>query len=149
MTEKRKITAKDIDDKDLKIIEILRKDSRMSIRNIARSTGIRPSTVHKRMQELKNKGVIERFTLKLNNAAVGQDFIVFMFVNTSADMPKSFFADRRIKEAFGITGEYDLLLKLKFPDINEFNDYIISLRKNKNITKTLTTVVTIQIKEEL
>ena len=149
MAKKPLQTANPIDAKDKKIIALLQKNSRMPIRSIAKSAGLRPSTVHKRMQDMKADGIIEKFTIKLNSAAVGEDFIVFMFINTAGDLPNSFFTDKRIKDAFGITGEYDLLLKLKFPDINEFNDYIISLRKNKNITKTLTTVVTIQIKEEL
>jgi len=138
-----------LDKKDMSIIESLKKDSRQSIRNIAKSTKIRPSTVHKRLHDLKKRGIIEKFTIKLDNSAVGEDFIVFMYISTNEDLPKSFFSDKRIKEAFGITGEYDLMLKLKFSCINEFNDYIISLRKNKTIVKTHTTVVTINIKEEI
>ena len=149
MAKKIKQSKHNIDNKDKKIIALLKKDSRMPIRTIARSAGLRPSTVHKRMQDMKSLGIIEKFTIKLNNVAVGEDFIVFMLINTSADLAPSFFADKRIKEAFGVTGEYDLLLKLKFPDIKEFNNYIIGLRKNKNIIKTLTTVVTIPIKEDV
>ena len=72
-----------------------------------------------------------------------------MFVTTSEDLPQSFFQDKHIKETFGITGEYDLLIKLKFKDIEEFNQYIINLRKQKQIRKTLTTIVTVNIKEEV
>ncbi len=142
-------TCAKIDAKDKKIIEILKENSRMPIRDIAKSTGIRPSTVHKRMKELRNKGTIKKFTIKLDNAAVGEDFIVFMFVNTATDLQSSLFKNNHVKEAFGVTGEYDLLLKLKFSGINEFNDYIINLRKNKDILKTLTTIVTIPIKEDI
>jgi DNA-binding Lrp family transcriptional regulator len=139
----------DLDAKDHRIIEILRNNSRGTVRDIAKKTGIRPSTVHQRITRLISEKVIERFTLKLNNKAVGENFIVFMHLTTSRDLPDSFFANRHIKEAFGVTGEYDLLLKFKFKDIEEFNDYVISLRKNSMIKKTLTTVVTISLKEEL
>jgi len=135
--------------KDLKIIKALREDSRKSIRDIAKLTKLRPSTVHLRLQKLKKEGVIERFTVKLDNKAVEENFIVFLYVVTDDDLPKSFFNNSHIKEAFGITGEYDLLLKLKFRDIDEFNGFIIGLRKNKNIKKTLTMVSTVNIKEEL
>jgi DNA-binding Lrp family transcriptional regulator len=138
-----------LDAKDHKIIRLLKENSRLSIRDIAKKTQIRPSTVHQRIQKLVSANIIEKFTLKLNNKAVGEDFIVFMYVSTVQDLPDSFFKDRHIKEAFGITGEYDLLLKLKFRDISEFNDYIIALRKNKAITKTITNVVTVNIKEVL
>ena len=138
-----------LDSKDLKIIDILKQNSRLPIRDIAKKTQLRPSTVHLRIQRLIKNNIIEKFTLKLNNEAIGQDFIVFMYLTTSEDLPDSFFKNSYVKEAFGITGEYDLLLKLKFKDISEFNDYIIALRKNKAITKTITNVVTVNIKEEL
>lgn len=138
-----------LDLKDHKIINELKKNSRLPIRDIAKNTQLRPSTVHIRLQKLIKNSIIEKFTLKLNNNAINEDFIVFMYITTNQDLPSSFFNNKYVKEAFGITGEYDLLIKLKFKDISEFNDYIISLRKNKSITKTITNVVTVNIKEEL
>ena len=138
-----------LDNKDLKIINVLKQNSRLPIRDIAKKTQLRPSTVHLRIQRLIKNNIIEKFTLKLNNKAVGEDFIVFMYITTSQDLPDSFFKNSHIKEAFSITGEYALLLKLKFKDISKFNDYLTALRKNKAITKTITNVVTANIKEEL
>jgi len=138
-----------LDEKDHKIISILKQNSRLPIRDIAKKSKLRPSTVHLRLQRLIKNNIIEKFTLKLNNKAVGEDFIVFMFLTTNQDLLSSFFNNPHIKESFGITGEYDLLLKLKFKDIAQFNDYIINLRKNKSITKTITHIVTVNIKEEL
>jgi len=138
-----------LDIKDHKIINVLKQNSRSSIRDIAKKTQLRPSTVHQRIQRLIKNKIIEKFTLKLNNKAVEEDFIVFMFISTSEDLPPTFFKNPHVKESFGVTGEYDLLIKLKFKDISQFNDYIIALRKNKTITKTITHVVTVNIKEEL
>ncbi|MBW2992998.1 Lrp/AsnC family transcriptional regulator [Candidatus Woesearchaeota archaeon] len=138
-----------LDAKDNKIISILKKNSRLSIRDIAKKTGIRPSTVHQRIGKLVENRVIEKFTLKLNNSAVEEDFIVFMYLTTKEDLPSSFFHDRHIKEVFGVTGEYDLLLKLKFKNIISFNDFVIKMRKNKNIAKTITNVATVNLKEVL
>jgi DNA-binding Lrp family transcriptional regulator len=64
-------------------------------------------------------------------------------------LDSTFFNNKHIKEVFGITGEYDLVLKLKFKDIEEFNKFIISLRKNTAIKKTQTMIATIGIKEEV
>jgi|TARA_B100002003_G_C14080003_1_gene519556 DNA-binding Lrp family transcriptional regulator len=136
-------------DKDAKIIDVLKQDARLSIRDIAKKTSLRPSTVHDRISKLKKDNVIEKFTVKLNNQAVGENFIVFLFVTTSRDLDATFFNNKHIKEVFGITGEYDLVLKLKFADIEEFNKFIISLRKNTAIKKTQTMIATIGIKEEV
>lgn len=138
-----------IDNKDQKIIGALKQNSRLSIRNLAKKTQLRPSTIHQRIQKLIKSRVIERFTVKLNNRLVDENFIVFLLINTAEDLPSSFFQNQRVKEVFGVTGEFDLILKLKFRDIEQFNDYLINLRKNKTIQKTLTMVVTTDIKEEL
>ncbi|MBW2989013.1 Lrp/AsnC family transcriptional regulator [Candidatus Woesearchaeota archaeon] len=139
----------DIDKKDLAIIRALRENSREPIRAIAKRTKLRPSTVHQRILRLKEKGIIERFTLKLNNKAMGEGFIVFMLIKTK---PSAIFdklaGDEHIKEFFGITGEYDLLLKLKFKDVEDFNNYVIRFRKEQAIQTTLTMVATANVKEE-
>ena len=138
-----------LDSKDMAIITELKHDSRQSVRDIAKKTQLRPSTVHNRVQQLKKEGIIEKFTLKLNNKAVGENFIVFMAIKAAKDIPQTAFHNRHIKEAFGITGDYDLLLKLKFKDIDEFNDFIIKFRKDNQLTTTQTSVVTAVIKEEI
>lgn len=138
-----------LDTKDIAIITELKKNSRASVRDIAKTTKLRPSTVHNRIQLLKKSGTIEKFTLKLNNKAIGENFIVFMAVKAGKDLPETAFHNTHIKEAFGITGDYDLLLKLKFRDIEEFNSFIIKFRKDNQLTTTQTSVVTASIKEEI
>ncbi len=141
-----------LDDKDHSILAALRKDSRKTIRDLAVELALRPSTVHERIRRLRASGVIERFTLKLNNDAVGEGFIVFMLVLGSPTkyVGETLLSNPNIREAFGITGEYDLLFKLKFKDVAQFNDFVINFRKeNKHIQKTLTMVCTATLKEEL
>jgi len=138
-----------INPKDAKIIEQLRKNSRLSIREIAKKTQLKPSTVHQRIRKLIDSRTIESFTLKLNNKAAEENFIVFILVKADKELDDKIFHDPHIKEVFGITGEYDLLLKLKFRDIEEFNSYLIEFRKANRLSKTVTMVATLNIKEEI
>ena len=49
-----------------------------------------------------------------------------------------------------MTGEYDVLAKLKFEDVEEFNNFLITFRKEmKGVEATLTMVATANIKEEV
>lgn len=140
------------DEKDQKIILMLKGNSRLSVRNIAGKTGIRPSTVHQRIQKLVKSNVIEKFTVKLNNKAIGENFIAFMLIKgtTSEYINSNFLGNKNVKEVFGVTGEYDVMVKLKVRDVEEFNDFIINFRKSvKGIQSTLTMVATTNIKEEL
>jgi Lrp/AsnC family leucine-responsive transcriptional regulator len=142
----------EMDDKDHTIISLLKENSRYSVRDIAKKTNIRPSTVHERIKKLIRDGIIEKFTLKLNNKAIGENFIVFMLVSGKPTeyVGESLLKHKNIKEVFGITGEYDMIFKLKFKDVEEFNDYVINFRKmNKNVIKTLTMVVTTTLKEDI
>lgn len=141
-----------LDDRDHQIIAELRQDARQSIRDIAKKTSIRPSTVHERIRRMVGSGVIEKFTLKLSNKAMGENFIVFMLIagKPTEYVGRGLLGNTQIKEVFGITGEYDLLFKLKFPDVEAFNDYVLNFRKlNPAVIKTLTMVVTANLKEEL
>ena len=138
-----------LDGNDHKIIKELRDNSRLSVRQIGKKTGIRPSTVHLRIQRLIKEGVVEKFTLKLNNKAIGENFIVFMLIRAVKELEAKVFRNRHVKEAFGVTGEYDLILKLKFKDVEEFNDFVIKFRKEQEIRESLTMVVTADIKEEI
>lgn len=142
----------ELDEKDWKIIEELKLDSREPIREISKKTRIRPSTVHQRIQKLFESGFIEKFTVKLNNRLVGENFIVFMLVKggTTEYIDTKFLHDNHVKEVFGVTGEYDVLVKLKFKNVEEFNEFIINFRKNrKEIQSTLTMIATTGLKEEI
>src|SRR3989338_8510089 len=139
------------DNKDLKIIEILKSNAREPIKIIAKKTAIRPSTVHQRIQKLIKNNIIEKFTIKLNNKAIGESFIAFMLIKgtTSEYINNKFLNSKNVKEVFGVTGEYDVLVKLKFKDVEEFNAFIINFRKEmRGVQSTLTMVATANIKEE-
>jgi len=139
-----------MDNKDIQILKLLKDDARLSIRDIAKKTTIRPSTVHQRITKLRKGGVIEKFTVKLNNQAVNESFIVFVWIKTKPSaVIQRFISSDHVKEVFGVTGEYDLMLKMKFKDVVEFNDFIIKFRKEPSIVTTLTMVATANIKEEL
>jgi DNA-binding Lrp family transcriptional regulator len=140
-----------LDNKDMKIIEILKQNSREPIKSIAKKTSIRPSTVHQRIQRLIKGEIIDKFTIKLNNKAIGENFIAFLLIKGTASeyINNKFLNTKNVKEVFGVTGEYDVLVKLKFKDVEEFNDFIINFRKGvRGIQSTMSMVVTANIKEE-
>jgi DNA-binding Lrp family transcriptional regulator len=137
------------DKTDLLILNELRIDSRQPVRDIAKKTKLRPSTVHLRIKKLLSEGVIEKFTVKLDNAKSQENIIVFILVSTNKNIPDTFFRDTHVKEVFGITGEYDLIMKCKFRDIEDFNRFVLDFRKYPEISKTLTMVATLNLKEEI
>lgn len=142
----------EIDGKDSKILQALKEDASLSIREIAKNTNLRPSTVHQRIQKLVKNNVIEKYTIKTNDVVLDESLLVVFLIKGSTQkyLTSRIIQDDRVKEVLGITGEYDLLIKAKFSNVNEFNEYIIDFRKkHPQITSTLTMVGTAKLKEEL
>jgi DNA-binding Lrp family transcriptional regulator len=141
-----------LDKKDEKIIAMLKEDGRASIREISKATGIRPSTVHKRIQKLTESGVIEKFTVSLNDEAMGEGFTVHMLISGSTDryLTDKVLKNTHLKGVYGITGEYDMLLKMKFKDLGQFNKFLIDFREThgQDLYRTLTMVQTVNLKDE-
>ncbi|PLW79732.1 hypothetical protein C0585_06215 [Candidatus Woesearchaeota archaeon] len=128
------------------IINELKKDSSISLKTLSKLTKIRPSTLHQRISKLKQNKVIS-YTIKTDDELVGENFIVYMMVQTETMIDNKVFSDHHIKEVYGITGEYDLMIKMKFKDVKEFNDFIINFREKHNLKKTLTMIGTVKIKD--
>jgi DNA-binding Lrp family transcriptional regulator len=142
--------AFELDERDEEILRALRKDGRASVRSVSAATGIRPSTVHSRMEKLVKGGVIEGFTIRENPELSARQLTVFMLVtgSTGKYLDDSMLRDSCVEEVHGITGEYDLLLKLRFRDLKEFNRFVIDFReKHKgDVTRTVTMVETARVK---
>ena len=145
------MSALKLDDKDFAIIEQLGNDARISIRKLGKLTGIRPSTVHQRIKRLVTNKVIQRFTVKLDHEKLGNNLTVFMLAVGSLDryLDDKILKSKHVLELHGITGEYDLLLKLRFKDMKQFNKFVIEFREkySRSISKTITMVQTAGLKE--
>jgi DNA-binding Lrp family transcriptional regulator len=146
------VHAQTVDDADRRVLDALRGNARASLKEIATATGLRPTTVFNRIRRMMDDGVIERFTVRVNPSAVGEDFIVFVLVS---GVPERFADDwlvksRHVAEAYGVTGEYDLLLKLRFADKAEFNDFILEFRERykRTITRTVSMIETVTLKRD-
>lgn len=144
--------AQTVDEADRRVLDALRANARASLKEIAGATGLRPTTVFNRIRRMTDDGVIERFTVRVNPTAVGEDFVVFVLVS---GLPERFADDwlvknRRVAEAYGVTGEYDLLLKLRFADKAQFNDFILEFRERykRTITRTVSMIETVTLKRD-
>ena len=146
MTDKSKL-----DSKDRAILKMLKEDGRMSIRKIANSTGIRPSTVHQRIKKLESTGVIEKFTVLVNDEILGEQLTIFILISGTPGkyLDSKIFRSSAVKEVHGITGEYDIIMKCKFKDMAEFHNFLIDFRERygQSISKTITMVETTKLKE--
>ena len=134
------------DEKDLVLIDELKKNSKLSEQKLARKTGIPMTTVHNRLKKLRDRGVIESYTLRLNYSRLGRPLVAFVLVKA---MPG---ADQRelllqiskmshVAEASMITGDFDIVFKVRVASMEELNQMVVQkLRKQKNVADTRTMI---------
>ena len=134
------------DEKDLAIIEQLKKNSKLSEQKIARKTGIPMTTVHNRIAKLRKSGVIENFTIRLNYAKLGKPIIAFVLLKAINQADQKALLDQISKipdvyEAAMVTGEFDILFKARVASMDELKNIVVgSLRTQKNIGESETMV---------
>ncbi|MHA1231185.1 MAG: Lrp/AsnC family transcriptional regulator [Candidatus Helarchaeota archaeon] len=75
----------DIDDIDFAILELLKRDSRITYKEVAENLSISESTVRNRIIKLTDKKIIEKFTIRLNLEKIDTYFgwILILNVNPS------------------------------------------------------------------
>jgi DNA-binding Lrp family transcriptional regulator len=113
-----------MDDFDLKLLDALQADGRLTNNELAERIGLSASQCSRRRSALEAAGIIEGYHAALANQAVGLDVVVFIHIGLatqSADSAQAFGKLIRgmeeVQEAFSLTGETDYLVKMVVPDL--------------------------------
>jgi len=128
------------DDTDEKILGFLRDDSRESFVVIGKKLKLSESAVRRRVKNMVNNGVIEKFTIEEQNASA----IVLISVDSSIDTSKvsvKLTKLNAVKTVYEITGQYDISVIIKAPNITEINTCIDDLRKIPGVIDTNTVII--------
>lgn len=76
----------EIDEVDQKILKLLQENARLPFLEIAQKLRLSESTIRKRVQTLKERGVIKRFTVEIDPAKIGLNTVAI--VGIDVDPPK-------------------------------------------------------------
>lgn len=119
----------EIDNTDIKILEILRDDAKKPFTEVARRVNVSQGTVHVRMAKLEEAGIVEKTTLKLNYARLGYDITAFIgiFLEKSALYDKVVARLKEIQEITSIhytTGNYSMFVKIHCRDTNHLKEVL-------------------------
>ena len=128
------------DNTDEKILGFLRDDSRESFVVIGKKLKLSESAVRRRVKNMVNNGIIEKFTIEEHNASA----IVLVSVDSSIDTSKvsvKLTKLNAVKTVYEITGQYDISVIIKAPNITEINACIDDLRKIPGVIDTNTVII--------
>ena len=140
-----------LDKKDKQILEILKKNAKLTTSKISKITSIPITTVHNRIKKLEKSGLIRAYTIVVNNKLIGKDVLVYILATVNYNLPgkvsqreiaEQINKDECVEEVCILTGENDLIVKARFSSIDKLNEFVTNrLRNIQGIDKTKTMVV--------
>ncbi|MFY9606816.1 MAG: Lrp/AsnC family transcriptional regulator [Thermoplasmata archaeon] len=144
-----------LDEKDSAILEELMKDSRRTTKAVARELDLPRATVHDRIVKMEQKKVILRYTAVPDFAQLGLGVTAFILVQfepekglSQRDTAEDIAMLPGIFEVHMISGEYDMLLKVRGSSMEEIGKLVIDrLRDVKGVSRTLTCACFTTVKE--
>lgn len=127
---------------DLKILELLKDNSRMSFNDISQNVGKTEATIRRRVKKLTDEGIIKKFTIDFNidnkprtraTVKVEPDF------KEIKRILKELLEIEEITDIWRLSGDCGLFMKVEIPSIEQFNPLIeekISQIKGLKIVET-------------
>ncbi|MDZ7904863.1 MAG: Lrp/AsnC ligand binding domain-containing protein [Cypionkella sp.] len=117
----------DLDRFDRAILDILAREGRLPITELALRIGLSKSPAQVRLKRLQDQGYIRGFRAILNPAKLGLDHIAFTEVTLSdtreralRDFNTAVQSVPEIEQCHMIAGSFDYLLKIRTTDINAY-----------------------------
>ncbi len=119
----------ELDNTDLKILEILRDDAKKPYTEVAKKVSVSQGTVHVRMSKMEEAGIIDRTTLKINYTKLGFDITAFIgiYLEKSALYEQVLSRLKEIPEIINIhytTGNYSMFVKIHCRDTNHLKEVL-------------------------
>jgi DNA-binding Lrp family transcriptional regulator len=145
-----------LDATDWRILKELQANGRISNVELARKVGISAPPCLRRVRALEEAGIIEGFTTRLNDKALGFDVTAFAMVglHSQAEADLIAFEERArlspiVRGCYMLSGEIDFLLKCVAPDLSAFQEFIIhELTAAPNVASVKTSLVIRASKQE-
>lgn len=139
---------------DRKILQILSQNAAATATEMVPLVNLSIPAINKRIQKLRDSGVIRKFTIVVAPETIGKPITAFMLlvlqqgarVETLMDYIQS---DPDILECAAVTGEYDYLLKVCAADVPSLQRKINHLKKYGGVVKSHTMLSLTEYKHEV
>ncbi|HEY9165018.1 MAG TPA: Lrp/AsnC family transcriptional regulator [Candidatus Kryptonia bacterium] len=143
---------KKLDPIDHRILEILQKNARTKLNEMAQQLGLTIPTISERIQKLEDRGIIKGYTAVLDAKRLGKDITAFITVSIDSSKHYQMFMERareteEILECHSVTGEGSHLLKVRAENTNSLEKLLSRIQSWPGVLSTKTSVVLSTIKE--
>ena len=130
----------ELDEIDYKILDTLKSDARTPFTEIGRDLGISDATVHVRVNKMMNEGVIKRYTIVVDEEALGRKVHGFALISVHPgsleDVANKLVEKEGVSAVYEIHGPNDLIVKVGAGDLDEMRDLMLKVREIPNVATT-------------
>lgn len=138
-----------LDKKDLEILGVLKHHAKWTTHHISKKTLIPVTTVHNRIKKMERMGIIRGYTAILDHRKLGEAVSAFVLIDVSGgnqcrkaeEILKKLESFREVHEAYSVTGDHDIIIRLSAGDTDKLNDFIEKLDDIEGVEKARTFVI--------
>ena len=142
-----------LDEKDLGILELLKKNSKLTTSQISKKTTIPITTIHNRIKKMEQQGIIKNYTINPDFEKIGKPLTAYILLTVNqtispnkkisqSDVGKKIKAFDDVEAVDIVTGATDILVKVRARTMHDLNDFIThKIRNIEGVDKTQTMMV--------
>ena len=121
------------DEVDRRIVDLLAKNSRLSVRKISKVIEVSPPTVSRRIRKLEERGVIKGYVSIIEDEEFGYDCRALLLIKVAGNSdPDKIIAEMRDNERicnlYSTVGNYDIISTATCSELDGLSDFIEKLR---------------------
>lgn len=117
-----------IDDLDLKILSELAQDASISVPKLSKKISVNASVVYSRIKRLVKRGLIKKFTVVINDEALGFGVKALTGINMDSKLRDNvlneLFKIPEVREVAEVTGRFDILVTMTSRSLDEMHQLI-------------------------
>ncbi|WNS77888.1 winged helix-turn-helix transcriptional regulator [Domibacillus sp. DTU_2020_1001157_1_SI_ALB_TIR_016] len=126
-----------LDHTDMRILEELSQNSRITMKELGEKVHLTGQAAASRVSKLEDNGVIEGYTIKVNQVKLGCliHALITIYTNSPYHQPYLSFIktqDNYVINNYKISGDGCYLLECKFPSNEILDQFLVDLNKHAN-----------------
>lgn len=148
---------RELDRIDRKILDLLQKNGRIAVTDLAQKVGLSATPCTERVRRLEREGVITGYHARVNPHALGKNLLVFVEIKLSAKSGEVFDRVKKelafvpeVMECHLVSGDFDYLIKARISEMSDYRRLLGNiLLKLPSAAESRSYVVMEEIKETL
>lgn len=129
--QKENYSVDGLDHLDRSIIQTLRKNSRLGIKQIAGTIGLTTTPTFERIKRLERTGVIKGYTIDVDRTKIARGLCVFCYVSLkehNLELLQKFEQQvvglAEVERCYHVAGEHDYVLFISVPDMEAYAHFL-------------------------